>query len=702
MLVKKIMDFLTSRLERKILLIFLTVLLAVGIPVVVLELFTIEREVYRLNEIRWGLFTEAIFKSIETVMLEGRADIANNVMNRFKQVEGVETLDLARMDGSRAYTAEYIKIIDPDIINRLKKEGYLNIYEELGGRKVLTHFGLLLNKKECARCHGSDSPYRGIVIIKTSLRTVEARLSSLWSRIIIAGTLAIVAFFVVIPFAVRRMVVRPLHGVLSIAEEVSKGDLTKEVKYTSKDEMGNLVNSIEEMRKGLSSLVRKVKDSFIIVMRSAGRFAGGMQELTAGAEKQVQDSLGVSGSVHDINTLIDEITESIRRLHDSTEKTAAALQEMKASIKEIAESVASFAQFIDDTSTSIEESFASIRVVNEGIDRSKEAVDTTLTATMQLKESVKDVRKYAGQSAHLAGEVAASIKDKGLVAIGEATKSMEEITASASNAAEVIEEMRRSSERIDEIVKIIDDVADSTKLLALNAAILAAQAGEYGKGFGVVADEIGRLAEHTAGHTKEITSIIEGVKEGIDRAANAQEKTRGLIKKGHKLLTQAGTVFDTILKTSTESASQALFIEKATDEQAKAIQEISSSMESIFHRMEEIARASEYQRVGSEQILTGVERMKEIAAGLKNSTLEQSKGVDIIAGAEEAILEQVERIGKAMEDLKIDGMEIMKRIEAISEVAKKNHELTRELEEETSRFGRVIETLQMDVNRFRT
>jgi methyl-accepting chemotaxis protein len=125
-------------------------------------------------------------------------------------------------------------------------------------------------------------------------------------------------------------------------------------------------------------------------------------------------------------------------------------------------------------------------------------------------------------------------------------------------------------------------------------------------------------------------------------------------------------------------------------------------MESIFHRMEEIARASEYQRVGSEQILTGVERMKEIAAGLKNSTLEQSKGVDIIAGAEEAILEQVERIGKAMEDLKIDGMEIMKRIEAISEVAKKNHELTRELEEETSRFGRVIETLQMDVNRFRT
>jgi len=697
-----IIDFFTSRIERKILLIFLTVLLAVGIPLLLFELSTIEREVYQLNEMRWSLFSEAVFKAIETVMLEGRADIANNALNRFRQVEGVEGIDIVRMDGSKAYTAGQIKILAPDVIERVKKEGYLNLYEESGGRKVMVHLKLLLNKDECMRCHGSDSPYRGIVMVNTSLKPVEARLFSLGKRMIISVLLALLAFLVVIPFALRRMIVRPIQKIFLVAEEVSKGDLTREIRYPSKDEIGSLLNSIEEMRKGLSGLLRKVKDSFTTVMTSGSGLVEEIKELTARAERQVQDSLGISGSVYDINSLIQVVIESIKRLHNSTEETAAALQEMKASIKEIAESVASFAQFIDDTSTSIEESFASIRVVNEGIDRSKEAVDTTLTAAIQLKESVKDVREFAGQSAYLAGEVATSIKDKGLVAIDEAKKRMEEITLSASHASEVIEEMRRSSERIDKIVKIIDDVAQSTRLLALNAAILAAQAGEYGKGFGVVAAEIGRLAQHTAGHTKEITSIIEGVKETIDRATDAQERTRGLIKKGYEHLTQVETVFTTILKTSTESASQATFIENATKEQEKAVQEITLSMESISQRMEEIVRASEYQRASSEQILKGVERMREIATGLKNSILDQSKGSDIIAGAGEAILEQVERIRKVMEELERSGREIMKRTESITEVTKKSLELASRLEEERSRFEGVIETLQMDVNRFKT
>jgi methyl-accepting chemotaxis protein len=700
-IIKRIMDFLTSRLERKLLLIFFSVLLAVGIPAALIELRNAEREVYQLNERRWDLYREAIYKAIETIMLEGRADLATSVINRFKEMKDVIDLDIARMDGSKAYTGESIKIIEPPIIDRLKKEGTLNLYEELGNRKVMVHLGLLLNKKECARCHGSESPYRGIVIIKTSLQPVEVELSSLLKRIIFTGALFIVALSLILSLVIRRMVERPLHGVLSIAQEISRGDLTKEIKYTSRDEVGGLINSIEEMRKALGILVRGIKDSSLSVKNSVDRFTGEIREFIASAEKQVEESLGISGSVYDINTLIEEITESIKRLHNSIEETSTALLEMKASIKEIAESVASFAQFIDDTSASIEESFASLRAIKEGIDGSKGAVEATLTATTELNESIKEVKRSASQSASIAGEVATSIKDRGLVAIEETIRAMEEITLSASHTREVIEETRRSSERIDEIVKIIDGIADSTRLLALNAAILAAQAGEYGKGFGVVADEIGRLAENTAGHTKEVASIIAEIKEDIGKAANAQEKTEGLIKKGHELLTQAGTVFNSILKTSTESASLALFIEKATEEQAKAIQEINSSMESIFHRMEEIAKASEEQRAGSEQILRGVERMKEIAGGLKNSVIDQSKGADMIAGAGEAILEQVSRIRKVIEELKIGGEEILKRIGGINEIARRNYKLAGELEEEVPKIGRVIETLQMNVNRFR-
>ena len=92
--------------------------------------------------------------------------------------------------------------------------------------------------------------------------------------------------------------------------------------------------------------------------------------------------------------------------------------------------------------------------------------------------------------------------------------------------------MRKSSEKIDEIVQVIAEVADETKLLALNAAILSAQAGEHGKGFSVVADEIGRLAERTAKNTKEIAAIIEEVKGYINNVAAARGKDCDPDRKG--------------------------------------------------------------------------------------------------------------------------------------------------------------------------
>lgn len=341
-------------------------------------------------------------------------------------------------------------------------------------------------------------------------------------------------------------------------------------------------------------------------------------------------------------------------------------------------------------------------MINEGIGYSREAINSILTATMELKESVMDIRDAAKESSRFASEVVKSIKEKGVTAIKEAIGGIELIKSSASETAEFIREMERSSDRIDEIVKIIDEVADSTKLLSLNASILSAQAGEYGKGFGVVADEIGRLAGRTTGHIKEINSIISGVKDGIVRVVQGQHKTAQLIMTGSELLSRVSFIFESIQNTSNESANRAILIEKATEEQAKAIQEISTSMESIFHRMEEIAKASEYQRQGSAQILNGIERMRQMSLGLENSMSEQSKGTEIITGAIETIVEQVERIKKVMDEVRRGGSEIISRIEAIRDVAKKNLELSRQLKEDTERFEGVVETLENNINRFRT
>ncbi|MBI1810331.1 MAG: methyl-accepting chemotaxis protein [Nitrospirae bacterium] len=507
---------------------------------------------------------------------------------------------------------------------------------------------------------------------------------------------------VILAYVVIRNITKPIEAVLSVTTEISKGDLTRIVTTPSKDEMGQLVGSIEAMRKGLVELIHHVRDSMKKVKLSVSGFVTGMNKLTEGSEKQVVDSAEITTSVLEINTTTGEITEAVKHLHESAEGTLTTLLEMKASVKEVAENTSSFASFIDETSSSIEESFASIKAINENIEHSRKSVSNTLVSATQITASVNEVRDSAKQSSLLAKEVTSTIREKGISSIHESVKSINEIKDSADDTAKIVKGMRKSSEKIDEIAQVIAEVADETKLLALNAAILSAQAGEHGKGFGVVADEIGRLAERTAKNTKEITAIIEEVKGSINNVATAEKKTVTLIEQGLELITDVGVVFNGILETSTASASQTAFIEKATTEQAKAIKEINSSIEGISSRMEEILNASEQQRSGSEMILAGIEKAKEIAQGLKNSTSEQSKGADLITRSGEDILSRVSRIKKAMEDMKAGSKAITKRIEAITDIAKDNLGLAKEMTKESSLLGDSVGTLDGEINRFRS
>jgi len=699
---KIIKNPLTQKLGWKISFIVLLVLFFVNGPFVLIETYNARKDVYELNEKRWDLFTESVFKAIETVMLEGKAEIANHILNDFRQIGDIEALEVVNMDGARAFDKTRAKVLEPEMMERVIKGQRLNIYEQLNGKKVLTHLGLLHNTEKCQKCHGKDSPYRGAVVLKTSLETTEARVFSMLLRVGAMGAIVVIGLLIVVPLSMKRSVVKPIEAVLSVTTEISKGDLTRAAATSSKDEMGRLVSSIEAMRGGLVGLIYQVRDSLKKVKQSVSGFVTGMNKLTDGSEKQVVDSAEITTSILEIDTTTGEITEAVKHLHESAEGTLTTLLEMKASVKEVAENTASFAAFIDETSSSIEQSFAAIKAINENIDHSRRAVANTLTSATEITASVNEVRDSAKQSSDLAKEVTSTIREKGIRSIHNSVTSISEIKDSADKTAGIVKGMRKSSEKIDEIVQVIAEVADETKLLALNAAILSAQAGEHGKGFGVVADEIGRLAERTAQNTKEITSIIEEVKGSINNVVTAQEKTVHLIEQGLELITDAGVVFNGILETSTASASQTAFIEKATAEQAHAIKEINSAIEGLSSRMEEILNASEQQRAGSEMILSGIEKAKEISQGLKNSTSEQSKGADLITQAGEDILSQVSRIKKAMEDLRAGSVAIAKRIEAITDIAKDNLELAKEMTKESSALGGAVGSLDNEINRFRT
>ncbi|MEK6672810.1 MAG: methyl-accepting chemotaxis protein [Nitrospirota bacterium] len=542
--------------------------------------------------------------------------------------------------------------------------------------------------------------HKGVLKISDETRA-KMKDIKLLSGILIGSLLPATIIFY---FFINLVIVKPVRiisNVISGAISKEDVDLTR-VAYTgSSDEIGSLSEAFNSLRGLISSVLMKVRGSLDQTKASVALFASKMGKMNTGADAQVNDSAEVAASVLEINATIKEISDAVTKLHEFTEQGTSTLLQLKTSVSEIASNTSYFASFVDETSASIEESFASIKTINESIEHSKELVNATLSSATEISTSVRDVHDSAKKSSRLAQEVASDIRDTGIKAIYEAVTSMNAIKESASQSAGAVEDMSRSSEKIDRVLKVISEVANETKLLALNAAILSAQAGEHGKGFGVVADEISRLADRTAQNTKEIAIIIRDFKKYINDVVTTEDTTQGLISRGSDMITDAGVVLNDILRKSVESANSSAFIERATDEQAIAIHGIYSAIEGLSMRTEDIIRATEQQHSGTRQVLLGVDKIKEISHGLKKSTFELSEGVSLIARAGIETHDKIRLIKISMEEIKNGVNEITMRIQLITDVAKDNLKLARDITDETSNLAGSVESLETEVSRFK-
>ena len=131
---KIIKNPLTQKLGWKIsFIVFLTLIIVAG-PFLLIETYNARKDVYSLNEKRWDLFTEAVFRSIEAVMLEGKAEIANNILNDFRQIGEVEALEVVSMDGTRAFDKKRTKALEPNVID---SAGLEKLGRDISGKAAL-------------------------------------------------------------------------------------------------------------------------------------------------------------------------------------------------------------------------------------------------------------------------------------------------------------------------------------------------------------------------------------------------------------------------------------------------------------------------------------------------------------------------------------------------------------------------------------
>jgi methyl-accepting chemotaxis protein len=199
-------------------------------------------------------------------------------------------------------------------------------------------------------------------------------------------------------------------------------------------------------------------------------------------------------------------------------------------------------------------------------------------------------------------------------------------------SAETVEALGRSSDQIGEIVQVIDDIADQTNLLALNAAIEAARAGEQGRGFAVVADEVRKLAERTTKATKEIAAMIKQIQKDTGEAVESMKVGTDEVERGKALADEAGRSLNLMITGAVEVVDMIMQVAAASEEQSSVAAEISKNVDSIRNvtketttGVQEIARASEDLNrltVNLQQSVSifRIDIETDLLSGLKNNT----------------------------------------------------------------------------------
>jgi methyl-accepting chemotaxis protein len=456
---------------------------------------------------------------------------------------------------------------------------------------------------------------------------------------------------------IKNTIIVPLEMVTKMAQSLSVGDTMRDMSDVSRDVVRNRGDEI--------GTIGQAFDQLINYMQGMGVSATAIAEknlTTTVIPKSAKDELGyafarmVTG-LHDVIGQVAEsansVTSAAAQLTKASEQSGEAAGQIATTIQQVALGTAQQTAGVTKTSASVEQMGRAIDGVARGAQEQAKAISQAAQITTRINTAIGQVTNNAQAVTRDSAQAAAYSRD-GAKTVKETVIGMEAIRTKVGLSATKVEEMGTRSEEIGAIVETIEDIASQTNLLALNAAIEAARAGEQGKGFAVVADEVRKLAERSSLATKEIAALIKGIQKTVSEAVTAMQASAVEVESGVIRAHSAGEVLDNILGAAESVYKQAEEAGNAAGKVSAAASELVLSVDAVSAVIEQNTAATEEMAVNSKELTQAIENIASVSE-------ENSAAVEEVSASTEEVSAQVEEVSASAVSL----MEMAQNLQGI-------------------------------------
>jgi methyl-accepting chemotaxis protein len=423
-------------------------------------------------------------------------------------------------------------------------------------------------------------------VLETLQNQLQTRISQTTNRrnmqLLIALMLTAVA--VLVAAVSNRYITAQIGAILNVFDQIDQGSYDARSEVFSADELGFMASSLNDMLDRNLSLIQS-QDERDSIQNAIMKLLDDVSDVAKGdltVEAEITED--VTGAIADsFNHMIYQLRQIVMDVQEATLQVSASANEIQSTAEQLAEGSSAQAEQIVDSSAALDEMAVSIQQVSEN----------------------------ASLSATVAEQALANAK-QGATAVQNTIQGMHRIRSQVQETSKRIKRLGERSQEISEIVQLIGDIADRTSILALNASIQAARAGEAGRSFAVVAEEVERLAERSTNATKQIASLVNTIQSETNEAVMAMEESTHEVVQGSQVADKAGQALGEIEGVSSRLAELIQSISLAATQQARGSDNLSKAMS-------EISEVTQQTATGTRQAASSISSLATLADELRSS-----------------------------------------------------------------------------------